>query len=91
MDGPTFLRRVRELAVDDRNIVFVVHARERMRARRRSPLDVQRVLLRGVVEEGPFRNAKGHWQATIGGQAAGQAVRVVVALERRLVVITVMV
>jgi hypothetical protein len=91
MDGATFIRRVRDLAVDDRNIVFVAHARVRMRARNRSPFDVQRALLRGIVEEGPFRNAKGHWQATITGQAAGQVVRVAVALERRLIVITVMV
>jgi hypothetical protein len=41
--------------------------------------------------EGPFRNAKGHWQASLFRHAAGEEITCVVAIEwaERLVVVTV--
>jgi hypothetical protein len=89
MDGPLFLRRVRELAAESGNIFIVRHARKRMVERAYTDRDVQQVLLKGTVDEGPFLNSRHHWQATIYRMYAGQEIRVVTVLESGIVVITV--
>jgi hypothetical protein len=52
MTGQAFLREVRELAAQSRNIFIVHHARRRMIQRRFTDEDVQQALLRGQIEEG---------------------------------------
>lgn len=89
MSAQVFLRQVRALAVNSSNIFTEIHARRAMAKRGFTDEDVQQTLLRGVVEEGPFRNGRGNWQATIYRMRAGQEVRVVAVLEDGVVVITV--
>ena len=87
MTGPDFQARTRILAKDSANIAVTTHARERMVERGITDQDVQQALLRGSIVDGPFINAHGNWQATLGRQLAGQEVQVVVALERQDVIV----
>ena len=89
MDRPSFLRRLRELAATSGNIFIVRHARQRMVERGYTDEDVVRVLSKGMIDEGPFLNGRGNWQATIYRMHAGQEIRVAAALESGIVVITV--
>lgn len=89
MNRDAFLKRVRELAADTANIFIVRHARHRMIERGHTDEDVVQALRRGMLEDGPFYNSKGHWQATIYRRYAGQEIRVVTVLEDGIVVITV--
>ena len=89
MNRDAFLRRVRELAADTANIFIVRHARRRMAERGHSDEDEVLALRRGMLEDGPFCNPKGHWQATVYRRYAGQEIRVVSVLEDGIVIITV--
>lgn len=53
MTGQAFLRAIRELAAQSRNIFIVHHARRRMIQRGFTDEDVQQALLRGQIDEGP--------------------------------------
>jgi hypothetical protein len=89
MTAQAFLRQIRALAATSGNIFIVRHARKRMIERGFTDEDVQQVLLRGHIEEGPFRNERHSWQATIRRMRAGQEIRVVAVLEEGVIVITV--
>ncbi|MCA0247075.1 MAG: DUF4258 domain-containing protein [Proteobacteria bacterium] len=89
MSAPAFLRRLRDLAADSKNVFITNHARRRMVQRRHTDEDVRGALLRGIVSEGPFLNDKGHWQATIYRTHADQEITVVAALDDDVIVITV--
>ena len=89
MTGQAFLREVRELAAQSRNIFIVHHARQRMVQRGFTDEDVQQALLRGQIEEGPFRNNRDNWQATMRRMRAGEEIKIVAVLENGVVVITV--
>jgi hypothetical protein len=89
MTGQAFLRAIRELAAQSRNIFIVHHARRRMIQRGFTDEDVQQALLRGQIDEGPFRNNRDNWQATIRRMRAGEEIKVVAILEDGVVVITV--
>jgi hypothetical protein len=90
MDGPAFLRRIRELAKTSSNIAIVQHARQRMVERAFTDQDIQQALMKGRVDEGPSLNTRHHWQATIYRMYAGQEIRVIAVLESGIVVISVM-
>ncbi|MBS0522251.1 MAG: DUF4258 domain-containing protein [Proteobacteria bacterium] len=90
MSAPLFLERVRKLAKESKNIFVVGHARKRMLQRGFTDQDIKQALLKGRIDEGPFLNARHHWQATIYRMYAGQEIRVVTVLEGGIVVITVM-
>jgi hypothetical protein len=89
MTGPLFLQRVRALAANSANVFIVVHARKRMAERGHTDGDVLQCLRRGIIDEGPFFNARNNWQATLRRTHAGQEIKVVAALEARVIVITV--
>lgn len=82
---------IREIATDSGRIVLLPHARKRARERRVSWVQVVRCCQKGTVQEGPFVNMHGHWQATLYRRAAGEEVSCAVAIEwkTRLLVITV--
>ena len=85
---------VREIAQDSARIALVLgHAKMRATQRGISLEDIQRVLLRGVVTEGPYIAAKsGWWRLNVTGQSAGAQITSVVEIEwaTRLLVVTVM-
>lgn len=85
------LKIIRHLAADTNNIVIVPHARKRGRQRRISRRQVELCVQRGTISEGPFLNAKGHWQVNLYRHAAGEEMECVVAIEwgKSLIVVTV--
>lgn len=82
---------IREVAADSNNVVLTNHAKEQMLARGWSIRQVRGCLQRGTVSEGPFVNAHGNWQCTLQRFAAGNNVKVAVAIDwpAKLIVITV--
>lgn len=89
MSASAFLRHVRALATDSRNVFITVHARQRMVQREHTDEDVLGALLKGGIDEGPFFNAKGNWQATIYRRYADLEIKVVAVLDDGVIVITV--
>lgn len=91
MSAPQALRIIRKLAEDSLNIVFLPHAKKRLKQRRIPPTLVQTCLQKGSITEGPFLNQKGNWQVTMERMLAGEELTVAVAIERNqsLLVITV--
>lgn len=85
------LKIIRQLAADTNNIVIIPHARKRGRQRRISRRQVELCVQRGTISEGPFLNAKGHWQVNLYRHAAGEEMECVVAIEwgKSLIVVTV--
>jgi hypothetical protein len=84
------LRRIRHLAGDSANVVFTNHAKQRMRQRDVTPLEVLEVLRKGAITEGPAPDVKGCWRCTMERFAAGEDLAVAVAIcDMTLVVITV--
>jgi hypothetical protein len=81
---------VAELASDSSRVNYTVHARQRMRERRVTPVQVGACLRRGTVSEGPIINLKGNWQMRLTTVTDRQRLDVVVAIEwrSRLIVIT---
>lgn len=91
MKPQAFLARVRALAASSESVVFVGHARLRMRQRGISDLQVLEVLRRGTIVdgEGPAPDVHANWKATLRKTVAGQEVHVAVALADGVIVITV--
>jgi hypothetical protein len=91
MSQAAALRVIRELAQDSLNVVFLPHARKRMKKRRITPIMIYACLKAGSITEGPFLNANGNWQVTMERMLAGEELVAVVAIERgqTLLVITV--
>lgn len=85
------LKVVRELAADTNNIVIVGHARRRGKQRRINRRQVELCCQMGTICEGPFVNAKGHWQVNLYRHAAGEEMECVVVIDwgRGLIVVTV--
>jgi len=82
---------IREIAADSSRVVLVPHARKRGRQREISWRQIVRCCQKGTLQEGPFVNGHGHWQATLYRHAAGEEISCAVAIEwrSRLLVITV--
>jgi hypothetical protein len=91
LSKPKALSLVRELAKDSGNVVFSDHALKRMRQRRVTPQMVLQCLLRGVIVEGPVLSLKGTWELAMQRMAAGEKLRVALAIDlpSRLIIITV--
>jgi hypothetical protein len=91
LSKPKALSLVRELAGDSGNIIFLPHASQRMKQRRITPKMVLECLLRGVIVEGPVLSQKGTWELAMLRMAAGQKLRVALAIDlpSRLIIITV--
>lgn len=95
MTDQSLRRRIAELAADSNNIVLTAHAKQRMRARRISLTQVQRVLLRGNIVEPAHKDIKGCWKCTLQLLIAGDTIRVAAALgedanKNKVIVVTVM-
>lgn len=88
--GSDALRVVRALAADTKNIFIIKHAKLRQRQRLITRPQIERCVQKGVVTEGPYLNAHGHWQMNLTRYAAGEEITCVVAIEwvRRVIVIT---
>jgi Domain of unknown function (DUF4258) len=91
LSKPKALSLVRELAKDSGNIIFMPHASKRMRQRHISTKMVLDCLLRGVIVEGPALSIKGTWELAMQRMAAGERLRVALAIDvpSRLIIITV--
>ena len=91
LSKPKALSLVRELAGDSGNIIFLPHASKRMRQRHVTAKMVLECLLRGVIVEGPVLSLKGTWELAMQRMAAGERLRVALAIDlpSRLIIITV--
>lgn len=91
LSKPKALALVRELAGDSGNIIFLPHASMRMKQRRITAKMVLECLLRGVIVEGPVLSLKGTWELAMQRMAAGERLRVALAIDlpNRLIIITV--
>lgn len=91
LSKPKALSLVRELAGDSGNVIFSNHALRRMRQRRVTPKMVLQCLLLGMIVEGPVLGLKGTWELAIQRMAAGERLRVALAIDlpSRLIIITV--
>ncbi|MDQ7015577.1 MAG: DUF4258 domain-containing protein [Gammaproteobacteria bacterium] len=57
------------------------HAKQRMRERGITRLDILRCLMHGKIIEGPYRSARGNWEFKMCSLESGERVQVVAALE----------
>lgn len=89
MTAQQFTATVRELAAVSGNVVILRHAAQRMHERDIALAQVLEVLRHGRVSEGPALDIHGNWKATMSRSVAGQKTTVAVAIENRLIVITV--
>lgn len=91
MSRPIALQYIRSAAAESR-LVWLPHAKQRMRQRRISPAQVLSCLTRGVMTEGPALDIKGYWRCTMERLAAGEEVTVIVSFNsrERVLVISVM-
>ena len=69
-------RLIRERAATTGNVIFGVHAYDRIEERSIIQSDVYRILRTGFVEGTPARNEEGNWEAVVtkrmsGGREAG--------------------
>lgn len=83
-------RKIREIAANSDHIIIVDHGRKRAAQRSITRRQIERCLQKGTIQEGPFLNEKGNWQATIYRHAAGETRTCVVAIDwpNRIIVIT---
>lgn len=84
-------RLIREAARESGRIYFTAHAEKRMRERQITRTQVIECLTGGRLTEGPAPDVHGKWTCRVERLVAGDAVGVVVAIDREsdLVVITV--
>ncbi len=92
MRPATALKLVRELVRDTDNIVLLPHAKKRMKKRGINNRQIEICLRLGIISEGPFMNQHGNWQVTMKRLAAGEEMKLAVAIEEetKLLIITVM-
>jgi hypothetical protein len=81
---------IRELASESRGVFVIRHGEGRRKKRGVSNEDIQRVLLRGRVTEGPYIAIKsGNWRLNVTGRSAGEELTCVVEIEWRECVLVV--
>jgi hypothetical protein len=90
-----FLKKLRAIVKDSDRVVLTKHAKQRMRQRRVNQRQMMECLRKGLICEPAHLTIHGDWMATLEHQYAGDAVRVVVAIEPQedgelAVVVTVM-
>ena len=91
MNDASVLGLLREIAADSARVIFTHHARQRMRQRKVSPVQVIACLQRGVVREPVALDLHGNWKLTVSHRVAGKDLDVAVAIDvpNRAIVITV--
>ncbi|MFI5021151.1 MAG: DUF4258 domain-containing protein [Alphaproteobacteria bacterium] len=81
MTAPVALRIIRSIAADSSRVVWLAHAKRRMRQRRITPAQAISCLKKGVIIEGPALDSKGYWRSTMQRLSAGEEVTVVVSFK----------
>lgn len=91
MNDATALQVLREIASDSARVIFTKHARQRMRQRKVSPVQIIACLLRGIVAEPVALDLHGNWKLTLSHRVAGKDLNVAVAIDvpSRAIIITV--
>jgi hypothetical protein len=91
MNDATALRVLREIAQDSAQVIFTRHARQRMRQRKVSPVQVLTCLQRGIASEPVALDVHGNWKLTVTHRVSGKDLDVAVAIDvpKRAIVITV--
>ncbi len=91
MNDASALKLLREIAADSARVIFTHHARQRMRQRKVSPVQVIACPQRGVVREPVALDLHGNWKLTVSHRVAGKDLDVAVAIDvpNRAIVITV--
>jgi hypothetical protein len=88
------LKLLREVAADSARVVLLPHARQRMKQRHVTLLQVLEVLRKGTLSEPAALDMYGNWKVTVRGLTCGQSVTVAGAIEmqkepgKRVLVIT---
>ena len=90
LSKPAALGMIRALAEDSKKVLFVEHAKERMKERKITRRQVMACIRKGTITEGPFLNNFGNWQVNLYRHAAGENITCTVAIEwgTRLIVVT---
>ena len=91
MNDAAALKLLRKIARDSAQVIFTHHARQRMRQRKVSPVQVLACLQRGIVSEPGALDMYGNWKLTMTHRVAGKDLDVAVAIDvpKRAIVITV--
>ena len=87
------LRIIRECAEDSERVFYSPHARQRMRERHISFLDINRCLANGKLSEPPHQDVRKSWRCTVAHNIAGHHISVAVGFRfnekgEKIVVIT---
>lgn len=84
------LKLLREIAEDSSKVIFVKHAKQRMKTRQATPVQVLECLRKGVIREPVALDLHGNWKLTVSHRVAGVDLNAVVAIElpSRAIVIT---
>src|SRR2546423_732875 len=80
MNDVTLRKRIAWLVSDSSKMLPTKHAKQQMRKRKISPVQVLEVLRKGVVIESAHRNVKGNWQCTLQHRTGGNEIKVAAAL-----------
>lgn len=72
MNDATALKVLREIAQDSAQVIFTHHARQRMRQRKVSPVQVLTCLQRGIASEPVALDVHGNWKLTVTQRVAGK-------------------
>ncbi len=72
-------RLISQIASESGRVFIIPHAQSQMERRGIDRLDVQRCLINGTIEEGPYIHniASTNWRVRIAGAISGEMVRVV--------------
>ncbi len=95
LSNASFTKKLRSIAKDSSRVVFTNHAKQRMKKRQITFMQVLQSLKHGVIVEPAHITIQGDWKATLKHQCAGDTVQVAVAIEKQAdgelaVIVTVM-
>lgn len=80
MNDHTLRKRIAQLVVESSRMLLSKHAKQQMRRRRISPIQVLDTLRRGRVVEAAHRNIRGNWQCTLQHRTGGDEIKVAAAV-----------
>ena len=91
MNDASALKLLRDIAQDSGRVIFTHHARQRMRQRKITAVQVLACLQRGIVSEPVAQDVHGNWKLTVSQRVAGKELNVAAAIDvpNRAIIITV--
>lgn len=91
LSRPNAQKLLREWAKETRSVFFTDHAKQRMRERGITNVQILRCLRLGAIVDGPVQTLKGGWKLDVRMQSSGDDLEVVVELNLKdqIIVITV--